>query len=310
MRKQRIMKIYHSIEEYAKTGYESHVALGFFDGVHLGHRAVIESAVRDKGECRAVVLTFGDSPARYLGNDVSLITDNAEKAQRIEALGADAVIFADFGRLKDTDAEDFVREVLKKKLRAKKVSCGFDYRFGKNGRGDTRLLREIGKKIGIEVEVMEPVYCGEQAVSSSAIRALLKSGRIEEADRMLGYPYRIGGVIGDGNHIGTKMGFPTVNLPMKKGMVVPRFGVYASLISVGGMRYRGATNIGVHPTVGENSEPLCETFILDFGGEVLYGKYAECTPIAFVREEMKFNSLDALTMQVKKDIETIKRILE
>lgn len=303
------MKIYHSIEDYAKTGYESRVALGFFDGVHPGHRAVIESVTRDKGDCQAVVLTFGESPAKYFGKDVALITDNEDKARRIKAIGADAVIFADFGRIKDMDAEVFIREVLKKQLRAKKVCCGFDYRFGKNGGGDTQLLKSICGELGIEVEIKEPVYCGEQAVSSSAIRTLLQDGRIEEADRMLGYEYRIGGVIGDGNHIGTKMGFPTVNLPMKKGLVVPRFGVYASILRIDGKRYRGATNIGVHPTVGENSEPLCETFILDFGGEDLYGKYAECTPVRFVREEMKFDSLDALTAQVGRDIETIKTIL-
>lgn len=304
------MKIYHSIEAYAKTGYESCVALGFFDGVHLGHCAVIESVVRDKGERQAVVLTFGESPAKHFGNDVALITDNEEKARRIEALGADAVIFADFEKIKDTEAEDFIREVLKKQLRAKKVSCGFDYRFGKNGRGDTALLKKICGELGIGVEIKAPVYCGDKAVSSSAIRALLQSGRIEEADRMLGYDFRISGVIGDGNHIGTKMGFPTVNLPLKKGMVIPRFGVYASTLSVDGKRYRGATNIGVHPTVGENREPLCETFILDFGGEDLYGKYVECTPVSFVRGEMRFDSLDALTAQVEKDIEAIGKMIE
>lgn len=304
------MKVYDSIEAFAKTGYESQVALGFFDGVHLGHRAVIDEIVRDKGDRQAVVLTFRESPAVLLGkNDAVLITDNERKAELMEAAGADAVIFADFSAIKDMEAEDFIRGVLHEKLRAKKVCCGYNYRFGKNGSGDTEILEKICGEIGIEVCVKEPVFCGGRAVSSSAIRELLQSGEIVEADRMLGYAYSIGGLIGDGNHIGSTMGIPTVNLPIKAGMVVPKFGVYASRVTVDQKTYRGATNIGVHPTVGENDAPLCETFLLDYEGEALYGEYAVCEPAAFIREEKKFRSKDELTEQIKKDIDMIKAIV-
>lgn len=302
------MKIFNSIEEYAKTGYQSRVALGFFDGVHLGHRAVIKEIVGDKDGDRAVVLTFKDSPAKELGNeDVLLITDNRRKAQLMEELGADAVIFADFKGIKDMDAEEFVRCVLAGQLRAKKVSCGYNYRFGKDGKGDTAILERLCGELGIGLSVCRPVDCGGQAVSSSAVRELLQSGRIEEANRMLGSAYSVRGRIDSGNHIGTALGFPTVNLAIEKGLVVPKRGVYASRVTIGTECYRGATNIGVHPTVGENDTPLCETFLLDYRGEELRGEYAVCEPAAFIREEKKFVSADALAEQVGKDIEAIKK---
>ena len=170
------------------------------------------------------------------------------------------------------------------------------------------MLAEICTALGIEVSVKKPVGLGGQAVSSTAIREKLVAGDIEGANVMLGYRYSVGGRIGTGNHIGTKMGFPTVNLPIGEGLVVPRYGVYASRVTVDGVTYRGATNIGVHPTVGENEQPLCETFLLDFGGEELYGERAVCELSRFIRPERKFSSVDELTAQVSSDIETIKGI--
>ncbi len=304
------MKIYNSIDEFAKTGYESHVALGFFDGVHHGHRAVIRDCTVEKGNCRSVVLTFSESPARLLGNTgVRLITGNNKKAELIAALGVDALIFADFMQIKDLSAEEFVSEVLAKRLRAKKVCCGSNYRFGKNGAGDADALKKLCAERGIAVSVAGTVDCDGRTVSSSAVRALLQDGDIPAVNRMLGYAYTIGGRIDSGNHFGTKMGFPTVNLPIGEGLAVPRYGVYAAWITVGGRRYRGATNIGVHPTVGENPRPLCESFLLDFEGNI-YGEEAICEPVRFIRPEKEFASVDELTAQVGRDIEKIKEILK
>ena len=303
------MEIFHSIEDFAKTGYECHVALGFFDGVHRGHRAVIDDCVMHKGVCRSAVLTFSESPARVMGrSDIRLLTDNDRKARLIAERGIDALIFADFRSIRELSAEEFITRVLRDQLRARRVVCGYNYRFGKDGGGDTRMLAEICTALGIEVSVKEPVDLGGQAVSSTAIREKLVEGDIEGANVMLGYRYSVGGRIGTGNHIGTKMGFPTVNLPIGEGLVVPRYGVYASRVTVDGVTYRGATNIGVHPTVGENEQPLCETFLLDFGGEELYGERAVCELSRFIRPERKFSSVDELTAQVSSDIETIKGI--
>lgn len=304
------MKIYNSIKDYAKTGYQSHVALGFFDGVHCGHRAVIGDCVADRGECQSVVLTFAESPARALEkHEVRLITDNARKAQLIEGLGVDALIFADFARIKDLSPEEFVRRVLKEQLRAQKVSCGYNYRFGKNGAGDVETLRALCAESGIAVHVLGSVSVKGRAVSSSAIRALLQDGEIAQANVLLGYAYTIGGRIDSGNHIGSKMGFPTVNIPIGEGPVVPKYGVYASRVTIDGKTYRGATNIGVHPTVRENHAPLCETFLLDFDGDV-YGEEAICELVQFIRPEKRFGSMEELSAQVGRDIERIKKILK
>ena len=304
------MKVFDSIEAYAALGHDSHVALGFFDGVHLGHRAVIRDCVGDKDGCDAVVLTFSESPSRSLGkSNAPLITDNARKAQLMEELGADAVIFADFAQIRELDAEAFVDCVLCKALRAKKVSCGYNYRFGKHGAGDTAVLTALCRDRGIAVSVCEPVSVNGLSVSSTLIRELLQRGDTAGAGKLLGYPYTICGTVGSGNRIGSELGYPTLNLPIGEGLAVPKHGVYASRIYAGGGVYGGATNIGVHPTVGANPAPVCETFLLDYDGGELYGETVICEPLAFIRPEKSFGSVDELTEQIGRDIGIIKALL-
>ena len=300
------MKCFYGFNEYQPHEEGAYVALGFFDGVHPGHRAVIGRCVGDSGELPAVVLTFRESPAKALGRSAPpLLSDNERKAELMEQIGAEEVIFADFCDIKDQSPEDFVRDVLKDRLNARCVYCGFNYHFGAGGRGDTALLETLCGEYGIGVVVLPPVQLGDRQVSSSVIRGLIADGEIERANEMLGYRFAVAGDIGSGNHIGTAMGFPTVNIPLREGITVPRFGVYASEIVIDGRVYRGATNIGVHPTVGENERPLCETFLLDFEGGDLYGRRAVCRLKAFVRPEKRFGSLEELTKQVQKDCETI-----
>ena len=300
------MKVYYNLKEYIPKETGTSVALGFFDGVHSGHRAVIGSCAAEKGDCPCVVLTFRESPAKALGRPTpTLLSTNERKAELLEAIGVDEVIFADFNAVKEMSPQAFVAEILRDKLHAKKVFCGFNYRFGQGGSGDTELLKKLCKEQGISVEVKEPVLREGERVSSSLIRRCIAEGRIEKANTLLGYPYAIEGAIDSGNHIGSALGFPTVNIPIREELTVPRYGVYASAITIDGRRYRGATNIGVHPTVGAHDMPLCETFLLDFGGGDLYGKKATCELIAFVREEKRFGSIDELSAQIKKDCETI-----
>ena len=297
---------FNGLQHYQPHENGAYVALGFFDGVHLGHRAVIGGCADNSGNLPCVVLTFHESPAKSLGkNTPAMLSDNRRKAELMAKIGADEVIFADFAQIKDESPQEFVQGVLRDKLNAKKVYCGFNYRFGKNGRGDTETLRTLCGDLGIEVEVVEPVSVGGEQVSSSVIREFISGGKIERANEMLGYRFAVGGDIGTGNHFGTAMGFPTVNIPLTDGITAPRFGVYASIITVDGTAYRGATNIGVHPTVGANEKPLCETFLLDFPGGDLYGKRAVCELAAFIREEKRFGSAEELTEQVKKDCDTI-----
>ena len=303
------MKVYHNLKDYIPKNNGTHVALGFFDGVHNGHRAVIGSCVAEKGDRPCLVLTFRESPAKALGRPIpTLLSTNERKAELLAQIGVDEVIFAGFNDIKDMSPQAFVAEILRDKLHAKKVYCGFNYHFGQGGSGDTELLKKLCAEQGIAVEVKDPVFRDGEPASSSLIRRCIAEGMIEKANNLLGYPYAIEGAIDSGNHIGSAMGFPTVNIPIGEGLTVPRYGVYASAITIDGRRYKGATNIGVHPTVGAHDVPLCETFLLDFGGGDLYGKKATCELTAFVREEKCFSSMDELSTQIKKDCETIDKM--
>lgn len=295
------MRIFNSLTEY--EAQSSCVALGFFDGVHRGHRAVIEACCAGRDGDVAAVLTFRESPAAVLGHGAPpALTDNSRKAQLIAGIGADAVIFADFAAIRGLSPAEFVRLILRDRLRARRVYCGHNYRFGKGGAGDAAALVSLCADEGIDAVTVRAVDSGDESVSSTRIRALIAAGEIIEANRMLGYAYAIGGSIASGNRIGTALGFPTVNLPIESGLCVPRFGVYASRITVDGRIYRGATNIGVHPTVGENPRPLCETFLIDYEGGELYGRSALCELLDFIRPERRFDTPAQLRDQVERDI--------
>lgn len=308
------MKIYDDLEKYQPHEAGAYVALGFFDGVHAGHRAVISNCAKDNGKrpCTGpcVALTFRENPAKALGRAVPpMISNNRQKAALLESAGADEVIFADFEAIKDLSPSDFVRKILRDTLNAKRVYCGFNYHFGQNGSGDIEALKELCAAEGIGVCVQEPVYLDGEQVSSSLIRQRIAEGNIERANELLGYRYALFGDIGSGNHIGSVMGFPTVNIPIDSGAAVPQYGVYASTVIIDSKRYLGATNIGVHPTVGANSEPLCESFLLDFEGGDLYGQHAACELIAFIREERRFASTEELSAQIRRDCEAIRILI-
>lgn len=299
------MRIFNSIEEYTAVR-PAQVALGYFDGVHRGHRAVI--AACKKGEGDAVVLTFRESPAAALGYAAPpALTDPARKAALMEQAGADAVIFADFRELRDLEPEQFVRAVLRDRLGAAGVACGYNYRFGRNGAGDTELLLRLCAAEDIGATVVQPVSVDGEAVSSTRIRELLAEGEITRVNRMLGSPFAVCGEIRSGNHIGTTLGFPTLNLPVGEGLCMPRRGVYAARVTVGGRSYIAATNIGVRPTVERDGAPVCESFLLGYEGGDLYGYTAVCELTRFIRPERRFEDFDALKRQVLSDIETVRR---
>ena len=297
----------YDLQTYRAHKEGSAVALGFFDGVHLGHRAVLK-ACAGSGLHR-VVLTFSQPPAKTIGRACPpLLTDNARKAALLGELGAEDVIFADFASLRELSPAEFVRSILYERLHAKQVYCGFNYRFGKDGDGDTALLTALCSEYGIGVTVIEPVYLDGEAVSSTRIRACIAAGEVGRAAEMLGGCYTIEGDIGGGNHIGTTMGFPTVNIPIGEGLCVPRYGVYAARITIDGRTFTAATNIGVHPTVEVISRPLCESFLLDFEGGDLYGKHAVCELRQFIRGERKFDSIEELRAQIRHDCSVIAKL--
>lgn len=301
------MKVYDSIDEYAREGSRSDVALGFFDGVHEGHRAVIRLCTGQDSGAVKVVLTFRESPAAALGLRMPpSLTDNGDKARLMQTLGVEALILADFGTIRALSAEAFVSDILCGQLRARTVACGYNYRFGRGGAGDTAALTALCAEKGIAVSVADPVTVDGEAVSSTRIRELLAAGEIGRANRMLGYRYAIRGDVRTGNHIGTVIGYPTVNIPIPDGRAIPRCGVYASRVTIDGEVYRGATNIGVHPSVGANDRPLCESFLIGYEGGGLYGSSAVCEPERFIRPERRFKSVEELCAQIERDVEEVK----
>ena len=276
------------------------VALGLFDGLHPAHRQVILSATMDIDDgTRVSVYTF--DYATVTTKAVSgRLCDDQEEAYLLDQLGADELFRVDFSTVQHLSPADFVHKILKEQLGAVKVSCGYNYRFGHRGQGDTALLTRLCAEAGIAVTVVPEIAIDGLPVSSTAIRRYISEGDMAMARRLLGRPYRLRTPVVQGQHLGAKLEFPTINQAFSAGFVLPRFGVYASCVQIGGDTYPAVTNIGMRPTVGADA-PLAETHIFGFSGD-LYGKTPTVYPLTYLRSEQAFPSLDALKAQVQRDI--------
>ncbi len=288
------------------------VALGCFDGVHIGHRAVIEEAVRIAKESglSSTVWTFSEPPKNFFApGSVQVLTDKEEKCRRIAELGVDVMFCVDFTeQIASLSPEEFFSEIVIKKLNAKHVVCGFNYTFGAKSAGNAELLSELCERHGIALTALEPVTLGGVSVSSSLIRSLITSGDVERAREYLGYPYAITSTVVDGQKLARRLGFPTVNLTPRKSTILPKNGVYVSRIDFIGndKELFGITNVGMRPTV--KADAICaETHIFDFDGD-LYGKELRVELLHFIRAERLFDSIEDLREQVRKDIESAKKI--
>ena len=301
------MKLYRSAGSRLRNEKNgSSVALGCFDGVHIGHSKIISESVtaaKNKGLC-SVIWSFEIPPKSILKNEKGLlITPLNEKKRLIRALGADYLISVPFNeKIAALSPQDFFESILIEKLNAKHIVCGYNYRFGNGGSGDTELLRSFCNEFGIELTVVNEVKINGKTVSSSAVRALLKEGNLRDAEKMLGRRYYIRAKVSNGQHLGRSLGFPTVNQALSAESSPLRKGVYLTQTKINGQIKYGVTNVGNRPTVSENSL-VCETHILDFNGS-LYGKTLKVEFIEFIRDEKKFDSLDELKEQIKKDAET------
>ena len=280
------------------------VALGLFDGVHLGHRAVINAALaQKKNGLSSLVFTFEpDCVLRKAGGTQGYIYTKTEKEILLcEQIGVDEIVSPPFERLCCLSGEEFADEILCRQLRAAHVCCGNDFRFGKNAACGANELMDFGKRFGFEVEVISPVEYGGSIVSSSRVRELLLKGDITLANELLGFNYFINAEVSNGNHIGRTINFPTINQEFSDGQLIPKFGVYSTLTNVGGKVMPSVTNVGVKPTIEGVRRPLAETHIIGYNGD-LYGKNADVCFKSFIRPEMKFASLDELKAQINKDI--------
>lgn len=299
------MLIFDTIQ---KTEYPLSVALGFFDGVHNGHKEIITKCVEHATNgSKSAVLTFKDSPQSVLKTiSKPLLTTTTQKLSLFERLGVDVVYCVDFADIMNLSAEEFVKDILCDNLNAKTVVTGFNYHFGKGGESGADDMVDLCNKYQIDAIKCEPVLYKDAPVSSTRIRECIKHGDIEDANAMLGYEFAIASQIISGNHIGTKLKCPTLNQPLSSDIVIPTFGVYASTVTIDEKTYIGATNIGTHPTIKKTDAPVCETHILNYNGD-LYGKSAHTKLHKFIRNEREFDSLDMLKAQITKDKEKIKQ---
>ncbi|MBQ9375560.1 MAG: bifunctional riboflavin kinase/FAD synthetase [Ruminococcus sp.] len=288
--------------------YKTAVALGLFDGVHSGHQAVISEAVgRGNDKVKSAVFTFKTNTMTSKAHDgrmEMLLTDEV-KQQHFEDLGVDYLFSPEFSKYKDMTDEEFVKNVLKDKLNACFAVCGEDFRFGRNAMGDAKRLKELGGKYGFEVCVLKHITLNGQEISSTKIRELIRSGEIAKANKMLGYNYGYKLPVEHGFELGRTWDFPTINQIIPKGIVLPKFGVYCTLVNVCGRLYKGVTNIGIKPTVKVEIAPLAETYIIDFNGD-LYGKAIEIELCEFVRPEKSFDTFSQLREEIARNIEFAK----
>lgn len=282
------------------------VAIGNFDGVHRGHQAVLQQAIdsaRDK-KCPALVLTFEPHPRTFFKpqTPVDRLTPATEKAEILRLLGFDGVVEQSFNAaFCALTAHDFVEQILVRDFAASEVIAGYNFHFGKKRLGTPAFLQEEGQKNGFHVKLVEPFKDeNAQAISSSRVRALLSEGHVEEAAGLLGYRYTVTGEVIHGKKLGRTLGFPTANVELAPETSL-RFGVYAVRVRrADGKLYDGVASFGRRPTVTENGKPLLETYIFDFSGN-LYGETIAVSFFSFLRGEEKFDGLDALIVQMKKD---------
>lgn len=285
------------------------VALGTFDGLHKGHMSVINKAViqKDNG-LLPVILLFSEHPVTSItGKIQKTLFSGAIKDKIIENTGCIPYTI-DFNKIKNMSAETFIKDVLVTELNAKAVCCGFNYRFAKNSSGDINTLKNLCEKYGITVTVADEVDFEGECISSTRIRKAIENGDIRKANAMLGRYFSFDFEVVSGDQRGRKLGFPTINQFFPNDFTVPKFGVYASAAFIENKWYPAVTNIGIRPTIG-NSAPRSETSILGFSGN-LYGTNTQVALIEYLREEIKFESLEMLTEQIKNDSNRATEIFE
>jgi len=280
------------------------VALGNFDGIHLGHRAILENCAKTAREesLVSVVWSFRCHPKHILKGDFSTgnIISLSDKEELIREIGIDFLLLEDFERVRDFSPERFCREILLEQLCARKVFCGFNFHFGKEGKGDARFLQEYLAPFGVEVIVEPPIVLWGETISSTRIRAALCCGNMQEVASLLGRAYSIRFPVLHGKRLGTKIGFPTLNQRFPEEYVIPKKGVYIVRVCFDGEERKGICNIGVRPTVSDGEHVTAETHLFDFCGD-LYGKKVSVEFYRFLRPEMKFSSLQALAQQIERD---------
>lgn len=288
------------------------VAIGVFDGVHLGHQQVIRQTISDsqQHEAISVVVTFDCHPNSIVAPDrtPSLIYPLSKKLRVVESMGIDTTLLIHFDKtFSQISAEEFIRGLAHNFKNIHSVCVGSNFTFGHKRQGNVELLKKLGQELKFAVHGLSAVALDGERVSSTRIRDAIRNGNLDAASQMLGRAYSLAGKIVEGDKVGRKLGFPTANLDVA-GLVLPPNGVYAAHAEVAGQTHRAAVNIGARPTM-QNSTPQLhiEAHLLDFSGD-LYGQEMELTFVEKLRDEQKFPSPEALKQQIQKDIEAARKL--
>jgi riboflavin kinase / FMN adenylyltransferase len=300
---ERIMQVFEELN--INKGLS--LALGFFDGVHLGHQAVIKSAVEfaKKNNTKSAVITFQDHPCCFFYHiKPQYIIKKQTKIKLLENLGIDYLYFLKFDEyLAMMNASQYLHDVIIKNFAPSAISTGFNHMFGAGKSGDVKLLCTMQKEFCYNYFEIQPVLYGSETISSTRIREDLILGNIQFVNAMLGYNYFLEETVVEGEHIGRKLGFKTANLIYPDNLVEVGCGVYKVKIEYNGKTFDGIANYGLRPTISDSLKPILEVHILNFDKEI-YGEKIKTTFIKKIREEKKFDSLDELKLQIRKDIET------
>lgn len=297
-------------ETNKKIPYDTYIALGSFDGLHLGHRALVQKAIEvaKKNKGKSMIYTFKNHPLSIINKEImpKLLMDNDMKIRVLEHIGVDYLSLINFSReFMEISPEDFISNIVEN-YNAKGIIVGFNYRFGYKNLGDITLLKKLSVKYNFKLYVINPIKQNNELISSSRIRNIIsEQGDIKKANSMLYVPFSVEGKVVRGRQIGREIGFPTINLDYNKDYVIPKGGVYSTIVKYKDKFYKGVTNIGYNPTV-ENQKLSIETHILDFNNNI----YDETIRVYFtgrIRDEKKFDSLEELACRIEKDKEYVEK---
>ena len=300
------MNVVRSAKELAATGRKACLAIGFFDGVHLGHQQIIRQAKGDaeQHDATAVVVTFDRHPASIVAPDRApgLIQTTKHRLRAIQALGPDAVLLLQFDNaLREQPGDQFIRRMNIEIGGIHSICIGAEFHFGYKRSGNVELLHRLGAELGFQAHGIQAVSLGGETISSTRIRETIHLGQLEAAGEMLGHPYSIVSHVVRGDRMGHTLGFPTANLDVT-GLVLPPNGVYVAQAVFSGKRHHAVVNIGHRPTMAKDtSEKRVETHVMDFDGD-LYDQELEVALVRRLREERRFGSREELQQQIQQDV--------
>ena len=306
------MEVFRDIEDFRRPELKTVVTMGNFDGLHLGHQALVANAVAEAKRCRtqSSVFTFDPHPLKLLAPERApqMIVNQRDKMDMLKALGVDVVIVQCFDRrFASIDAEDFVRRYLIERLNLSKIWLGRDLRFGRARAGDAEDLTRWGISLGFSVGIVEPILVQGKRISSSRIRQLIEQGRVDEVQPMLGRYHFISGSIVNGHHRGRELGFPTANLAAATELI-PADGIYATTVELQNHRWLSVSSVGHNPTFGEGLRTI-ETYVLDFAQDI-YGEMVKLSFVQRIREERKFAQIEHLVTQMHEDVRAARAVFE